>query len=639
MKQEFVLAFNELLEDKQLPREIILEALTEAIRSAYYKSTNTTKDQRVVPEINLEKGEMHIFVEKEVAEDVMDDRTEVSLEVARVYDPKAELGNLVMVEIESTPKDFGRVAAQNARQMLQQKIREAEYKAQIDFYKNQVGEIVSGTVQAVSPIGLSIGLELKAEGSIPRKEMIPHERFDLHSRIRALVLEVNELGKGPQIVLSRTHKDFLRRMLENEVPEIFHGIVEIRSIAREPGQRAKVAVTASQQGIDPVGACVGQRGVRIQAIVRELHNEKIDVIEYDSDPTSFIAKAIRPARVSGVYLNDSGEDGKTALVVVPEDQLSLAIGRDGQNARLAAKITNWRIDIKSLPEATADWLNALSKDPKLAKNAQVDKETIQKMEDILMRKSEGRVISPEEYDHMILFVDRLERKLINQRQASRKEKEDILEKIRKTIPAGAFDLPLANCELPKKIIENLGSGGYENAGQLAMDVKTNSEKILNLPGIGPKTLEKIQAFIEDLAEIVPKLLPPKEIEEKEAVVENVIVEEILSTDELQESEELLISSEAEIAAPPQESPVSQGEQPVSETTKEVDFDEMFKAESLKVTSPIDLEEEEEAEPVIKQKDKKKKKKRKFREVTYDPDLDLTIVRKKHKSGEGEDWEE
>jgi N utilization substance protein A len=306
---------------------------------------NTSGAQEITATIDPETGHVTIFAEKEVVEASEDDRTEVSLEEALKVDPQAELGSMVM--IESTPADFGRVAAQTARQVIQQRIREAERQSQVTYYSKQLGEIVSGVIQAVNAMGMTIGLEMRAEGTMLRKDMIPGERFRIHDRVRALVAEVKDNPRGPQIFLSRTHRDFLRRLLENEVPEIFHGVVEIRSIAREPGERAKVAVSAAQSGIDPVGACVGIRGVRIQAIVRELHDEKIDVIEWNPDPVAFIAKAISPARVSGVYLNDHNEGSKTATVVVPEDQLSLAIGRDGQNARLAAKLTGWRIDIKS----------------------------------------------------------------------------------------------------------------------------------------------------------------------------------------------------------------------------------------------------------------------------------------------------
>ncbi len=406
MKNEFVLAFNEVLEDKGLPKETILEALAHALVSAYRKSTNVSSAQDIKAVINLDQGEFLILAEKEVVDSVQNEMTEVTLEEAKKFDKEAEIGDLVMVD--STPADFGRVAAQNARQVIQEKIRQAEYSAQIEYYEKQLGEIISGIVQASNSQGMTIGLELNAEGTMPRKEMIPYERFRVHDRVRALVAEIKETGRGPQIILSRTHRDFLRRLLENEVPEIFHGVVEIRSIAREPGHRAKVAVSASQQGIDPVGACVGQRGVRIQAIVRELHDEKIDVIEWNSDSKVFIAKAISPARVNGVYLKQGLDGSKNALVVVPEDQLSLAIGRDGQNARLAAKLTGWRIDIKSLPESISDWLFALQNQEELKELAKEEKDNIPQIEDIMGRKSDGRILNPEDYDMLSKFNDRLE---------------------------------------------------------------------------------------------------------------------------------------------------------------------------------------------------------------------------------------
>jgi N utilization substance protein A len=625
MKQELVLAFNELLEDKQLPKEIILQALQEAMVHAYKKSIgNATQGQEVTAEINLEKGEMHIFVEKEITEDVLNDSTEVLLEDAQKIKPEAILGETIMVEITSTPKDFGRVAAQTARQRMAEKIREAEHKAQIDYYKKQLGEIISGVVQAISPIGLTIGLELKAEGTMQRKDVIPRERVKIHDRVRALVIEVNESPKGPQILLSRTHKDFLRRLLENEVPEIFHGVVEIRAIAREPGQRAKVAVSASQQGIDPVGACVGQRGVRIQNIVSELHNEKIDVVEYDPDPTGFIAKAIRPARVSGVYLGETPQGGKAALVVVPEDQLSLAIGRDGQNARLAAKLTNWRIDIKSLSEAVSDWLNTISKDKALREKMQIEPEFIAQVEEITARKAEGRAITAEEYAILAQFVDRLERKIISQNQVVKIAKQKKQEEILLSIPSAAYKIALADCDLPAKILVSLSEAGYTNAGDLAIDIKNGSEKITGLPGIGPKTMEKLNAFVEKLPELAAKIAPEPEVE---AVIPESSVESITDETGVEPAAE---SAGEEVQATKTEPDLA----PVGPIT-EPSFDDLFKAAALKVIPPSE-DEEEEGDAEDKDK-KKKKKKSKSRIITYDPDLDMTIVQKKHKTGD-EEWE-
>ena len=255
MKKEFVSAFNEVLDDKQLPREVVLEALEAAMVSAYRKTVNASSAQHVRAEFDLDSGEVKIFAEKEVAEDVQDERTEVSLEEAVLVDSEAEIGSIVIVE--STPKDFGRVAAQTARQVIQQRIREAERQAQYDHFKTLEGEIINGIVQAINPRGIVLGLDRKAEGHMPRNHQVRGERFRLHDRVRALLLEVKLTPRGPQLVLSRAHRDFLRRLLEDEVPEIYHGLVEIRSIAREPGYRSKVAVAALQPGIDPVGACVG----------------------------------------------------------------------------------------------------------------------------------------------------------------------------------------------------------------------------------------------------------------------------------------------------------------------------------------------------------------------------------------------
>jgi transcription termination/antitermination protein NusA len=351
-KSEFALAFNEVLEDKQLPKEIILGAIESAMVSAYRRAVNASSAQHVEAKIDPETGQVLIYAEKEVVEDIVDDRTEVMLEEARRFDPDVNLGDMAIVE--TTPADFGRVAAQTARQVIQQRIREAERAAQMEYFDKQSGEIVSGVVQATNAQSTTVGLDMKAEGMLPGNQRIPGERYKMHDRIRAVVLEVKDGSRGPQIILSRSHRNFLRRLLENEVPEIYHGIVEVRAIAREPGQRAKVAVMATQPGVDPVGACVGIKGVRIQAIVKELHDEKIDIIQWDPDPVVYISKAISPARVNGVFLSETPDAGRTATVVVQEDQLSLAIGRDGQNARLAAKLTGWRIDIKSLVEAAGD---------------------------------------------------------------------------------------------------------------------------------------------------------------------------------------------------------------------------------------------------------------------------------------------
>ncbi|MEN6482108.1 MAG: transcription termination factor NusA [Anaerolineaceae bacterium] len=651
MKNEFTLAFNEVLEEKQLPKEVILNALQSAMVSAYRRAVNASNNQHVEATVDIETGKVTVFAEKEVVEDVQDERTEVLLEEAQKYNPDAELGMLVVVE--STPSDFGRVAAQTARQVIQQRIRDAERQAQLDYYDKQVGEIISGVVQAVSAQGLTIGLEMKAEGLMPRKELIPGERFRIHDRVRALVAETKDSNRGPQIILSRTHRNFLRRLLETEVPEIYHGIVEIRSIAREPGERAKVAVSATQQGVDPVGACVGIRGVRIQAIVRELHDEKIDVIEWSADPAVFIQKAISPARVTGVYLNERSSGGKTATVVVPEDQLSLAIGRDGQNARLAAKLTSWRIDIKSLPEAAADVLYRLQNDETLAEAAKNEKDKIPAIEELLAKKTEGRSLSLEDLEKIAQFVDRVEKRTsVRQMQELKNEEEAMLAELRKTIPERAFNTNILDSGLQEHVTYLLQEAGYSTVGELAIQMKRQPDDILRLNGIGPKAMQEIVTLIENLAELFAEPVTSVETSELEAVpfetlmdnVEDLNPEvEVLATENETELEVEVSTEPAqseEIVQPEDKAEVEAPKDEVEE--EELSFDELFalKASEIKAENFIlDDSETDESEEDITNKDKKKgKKKRSHVTVEYDPDRDMTIAKKKHKRGSGDGWD-
>jgi transcription termination/antitermination protein NusA len=645
MKNEFALAFNEVLEEKQLPREIILKALESAMVSAYRRAVNASNAQHVEAKIDPETGKVAIFAEKEVVESVQDPRTEVTLNEARQVTPEADLGSMVVVE--TTPGDFGRVAAQTARQVIQQRIREAERQAQLNYYEKQLGEISSGVVQAVNAQGVTIGLDMKAEGAMMRKEMIPGERFRVHDRVRALVYEVKDGPRGPQIMLSRAHRNFLRRLLENEVPEIYHGVVEIRSIAREPGERAKVAVAATQQGIDPVGACVGIRGVRIQAIVRELHDEKIDVIEWNVDPAAYIAKAISPARVSGVYLNERSSGGKTATVVVPEDQLSLAIGRDGQNARLAAKLTSWRIDIKSQPEAASDALQKLRTDPALATLAETEAERIPQVEALLQKKADGRPLTPEEFDVLNQFIDRVERRSASKRQAEKKAEEIRRQEIRASIPEAAFQMSLSETGLSDHVSFTLMEADYTTLGDLMIQMKVNPDVILALQGMGPKGMQEIEKMLSEIS------LPAPEVEV--APVEGVEPElaeaapaETLEPEQAEmagaEAEAALIEPVAEEIAEPEavgEAVPVEAQTAVEEETEEelpASLDELFalKPEVLDVTA-VPEEEEEEGDA---KKGKKKRRKKKHVEVEYDPDRDLMLVHKKHKreGGEWDEWE-
>jgi len=626
MKNEFSLAFNEIIEEKQLPREVVLAAIESAMVSAYRRSVNASNAQHVEAKVDPETGKVTIYAEKEVVEEVQDERTEVSLEHAREINPEAQIGDMVIVE--TTPRDFGRVAAQTARQVIQQRIREAERNAQLEYFRRQVGEIISGVVQAVNARqGITIGLDMKAEGIMPNNQKIPGERFRVHDRIRAVLLEVKDTPRGPQIILSRAHRLFLRRLLENEVPEIYHGIVEIRAIAREPGRRAKVAVSATQPGIDPVGACVGVRGVRIQAIVRELHDEKIDIIEWNPDQQAYIAKAISPARVTGVYLSQSAEGGKTATVVVTEDQLSLAIGRDGQNARLAAKLTGWRIDIKSLVEATGDALVKLQNDAELAEQIPSIAEMREEVERILEKKSEGRPLTPEEYQTLVKFMDGVERRQVENEDEARKEEAERLAAARAEIPDAAFEMSLADTNLKEYVFNLLTGAEYETVGDLMLAMKADPDKVRNLPGIGERAMSNIEEVLAELT--FPE--PEPEVAEAEIPAEETEADSKVEEAAAEASEGEDTTEEADSSAAGESSEESESEEEGEE--KEPSLDEIFTLppEEYKIEDK-DLEEE------IPEKKKKKKKKKKFVKYEYDPELDEVLAHKKHKRGDL-DWEE
>lgn len=626
MKSEVLLAFNELLEERQLPREAIIQAIEAAMVHAYRKTVNASNAQRVEAKLNLENGRITIFAEKEVVEKVQDPRTEVSLEDARKVKPDAQIGEMVLVE--STPADFGRVAAQTARQVIQQRLRDAERNMQLEYYKGQIGEIVSGVVQAVQPQQITVGLEMKAEGILPANHKIPGERFRVHDRIRAVVVEVKETPRGPQIILSRTHRQFLKRLLENEVPEIYRGIVEIRAIAREAGQRAKVAVAATQPGIDPVGACVGIKGVRIQAIVKELHDEKIDVIQWDPDPVVYISKALSPARVLGVYLSEEGRDERVATVVVSEDQLSLAIGRDGQNARLAARLTGWRIDIKSLPEAASEALYKLQHDPVLQSMLPLAVETMPQVEEILARKAENRPVNPEEYQLLARFVDWVERRIVAAREDAQRMEDERLQTARAEIPEVAFSLPLERLGL-KEHIYTLLSESFETVGDLMLVYKTDPDRILKMPGIGPRAMENIEAclasfpfaqFTQETPATTEGITPAERPAE-------VIAE---STTPVETSVEAVPVAEVPAAAAPPPAPSAI---PLEEDFAKdgVRLDDLFSVELFRKRSQAFSMEEESGKG-------KKKAKKKYIEIEYDEDSGETITRKRHKRGD-EDWEE
>jgi N utilization substance protein A len=637
MKKEFSLAFNEVLDDKQLPREVIMQAVHDALVQAYRKTVNASQAQLVNAEIDERTGEVRIYAEKEVVEETQDDRTEVQLEAARKVDPKANLGDIVIVE--STPENFGRVAAQAARQMIQQRIREAERAAQKDYFSQLAGEIVNGIVQAANPHMVTLALDRKAEGKMPRSQQIPGERFRVHDRVRALLLEVKETTRGPEIILTRAHRDFLRRLLEDEVPEIYQGLVEIRSIAREPGYRSKVAVSALQAGIDPVGACVGIRGVRIQAIVRELHDEKIDVIEWNADPSAFIAKALSPARVTGVYLDEDTTGSKTATVVVPEDQLSLAIGRDGQNARLAAKLTSWRIDIKSLTEAAADALNKAQSDAQFISDNTDMAEVLPQIEAILAKKTEGRPVTPEEYTLLNRFVDRIERGEQYRREAVLDAKREERAALEATLPAGAFEIPLEELGLTPSLTIKISGEGFSTIGDLMLQLKQDTDRILAIEGVGPSTLETIQQAISDfnfpeVAKPVPVAKAPapepvvaKAPEPRTPRVAEPEEDEGEKPSELSEEDEKLLAQMQGGPAPQAPIPAPGVAQP--------SVDEIFARTAEQLLGRRGRGGGRPQGPGLAADDKKKKvKKKKYRELDFDPEEDNSLVPRQK-----DEWEE
>ena len=341
MKSEFLLAITQLSAEKNLSKEVVLAAVEQALASAYRKD-NFAINQNIEVKINPDTGKVEVWAEKVVVEQPADMRREISLEEARLINPDVQMDEAVMVE--ATPHNAGRIAAQTAKQVILQRLHEAEHSAIIEEYEGKESDIISGVVQRIEPRQVLIDL-VRTEAVLPPSEQMPNERYRVGQRLKVVILEVLRTPKGPRVIVSRSHPDIVKRLFEMEIPEVFNGTVEIKSIAREAGHRTKVAVAARQEGIDPVGCCVGLRGIRIQNIVNELSGEKIDVVLWSPDTAVFIASALSPAQIVTVELDN--KEG-VATVIVPDRQLSLAIGREGQNARLSAKLAGWKIDIKAV---------------------------------------------------------------------------------------------------------------------------------------------------------------------------------------------------------------------------------------------------------------------------------------------------
>ncbi len=580
-----MMAINQVCHERQLPTDIVLEAVEVALISAYKKNFD---GNHITAMIESKSGQPQIFIEKAVVDSVEDAHNEISLNDALAINPNAEIGGLVSVE--NTPADFGRIAAQTAKQVILQRIREAERDALYNSYVEREGEVVNGTVHKVDAhqVTLSLG---KVEAYLPRNEQIPTERYSEGQRLRAYVSAVNKSNRGPQIIVSRTHRNMLRRLLEVEVPEIYNGTVEIKSIAREAGYRSKVAVAALQEGVDPVGSCVGMRGTRIQNIVNELSGEKIDVVQWNPDLSYFIANSLSPARVMNVMLDDI--NGKTATVVVPDKQLSLAIGKEGQNARLAAKLTNWRIDIKSASEAIKETL-----------------ELAQTNEAIIAR-----------------IGDRME--IFENAAAIAAEKEPI-EYTDNELSIFSEAIEIVN--LARMAIENERRQKEAEARAIAtdaIDILSEAEAILS--GQGP-ILEE-DDILAAASETLEKELPTAEEEAEEDRVADLVseAEALLSSDEEPTAEEIEpedIESTSEPVLEEMAEPPAEVEEQVEE---KAEGEEEQKIEIM-LSSELDWEDDDLTE--AERERERRKAREKKRRLVYDERLGEVVAERRHKKRRG-----
>ncbi len=658
MKSEFLLAFNQICSERNLSKEVVMEALQTALVSAYRRNINASSAQNIVAEIDTNTGMAKIFCEKEVVEVPQDDRTEVSLEEAQKIVPGSKLGDMVM--IESTPEDFGRIAAQTAKQVILQRIREAERDALYSNFSEREGEIINGTVQSITGQGVTLNLG-RTEALLPKNQQVPGERYSVHQRLRAYVLEVRKTSRGPQIIVSRNHKNMLRRLLELEVPEIYNGAVEIKSIAREAGARSKIAVAARQPGVDPVGSCVGMKGVRIQSIVNELGGEKIDVIEWNPDTSAYIQKALSPARVLTVHPDEDPAEGKTALVVVPDDQLSLAIGREGQNARLAAKLTGWRIDIKSAMESSHEAVRR-AKEPEIAARLpQSVLDLVPTAEAVIQRHTEQALPwNTEELQVMKQVVDAVHKVLQADREAARAAARKAAEEARQPqvaavpaerpaeaqaisarIPAATFETPLADLGLSARVLGHLEKAGLTTAGAVMQRLAAGDEAMLLVEGIGPKALTEVKTQIEAkglgfLPEVVPAVEAPAETP---APVAEAAPVEPAPAPAAETVAEAVPAVQPEAAAPapaPTEAPAEARVEPQAETVTPAEAVEAPEAPQPALEEMVLEEEGEEGELG---KGGKKKGKTKGRTLVFDERLGAVVARRQRKPGrERGGWE-
>ncbi len=626
-----MMAINQVCHERQLPLDIVLEAVEVALISAYKRNFS---GNHVTAQIDQKSGEPRIFVEKAVVQEVEDEVNEISLQDALTVNERAQVGGLV--SIDSTPANFGRIAAQTAKQVILQRIREAERDALYQTYAEREGEIVNGTVHKIDPhqVTLSLG---KVEAHLPRSEQIPTERYSEGQRIRAYVATVSKANRGPQITVSRTHRNMLRRLLEVEVPEIYNGTVEIKSIAREAGYRSKVAVAALQEGVDPVGSCVGMRGTRIQNIVNELNGEKIDVVQWNPDLSFFIANSLSPAKVMNVMLHD--EHGKTAEVVVPDKQLSLAIGKEGQNARLAAKLTAWRIDIKSASEAAQEAITE-SKENEAIQERIAEKTTLFEMAAEVLAAKDPIEFNEFELNTLGEAIEAINLAKMSVAREERAKKAAEAEAAREA--AKARDI-LAEAEVILSQGQALEAEEETDIAIVEAEAAPEDQEMLVTPDEAAETTaEPVVAAAEEAAEATLEAATEAEGVEEKGVEEEGVEEEATETVEPElvaeageqeepesekektpASEDLIAEAEAILSKPAEQKPQKEEEQPE-------------KAETLNVTTSSDWEDDEmdEAERERERKEARRKKRR----LVYDERLgEVVAERRRKRSRRTDDW--
>ena len=671
MKSEFALAFSQVCAEYGLPKEVVLDAIRAALATAYRRDWKIPATQNIEAEISLETGLARIHIEKVVVEEEVEDpQVEIRLVAARKRKADVQVDDILMVDV--TPSNFGRIAAQTAKQVITQRLREAERESQFNRFSRQENEIIIGTVQSVNPRGVTLHLERTEEAQMPRREQIPGERYVLHQKIRVYVLEVRRTSRGPEIIVSRSHPLMLRRLLEIEVPEIRSGQVEINAVSREAGTRAKVAVSARQVGIDPVGACVGMRGMRIQTISNELHGERIDVVQWDEDPETFISNALSIPKIVSVTLDEHHPGGRTASVAVLDEHLSLAIGRSGQNARLAAKLTNGRIDIQGATEAAMWALDQVNQTPDLLDALRNEAALIPRLAAIMRTHEADRYPYTDEERNIIGTVIKSVREaLIARRNAERPgssqararrlaqrdadaDRVKAKQEAQARVPRGAFKVPLEELGLSRRVHNHLMASGLESIGDVMEKLSVGDEPLLMINGIGVKALREIKDAVEtsglqllgqsdtqdeqvavDTAVEAEVAEPTAEAETATKAEEPVIARDLVAEETT--GEEVAAATDEPVAETEQADDVDQLDEDSEETALEVEAleDEDFAAN---LDDIVFTDEDEEEGTDISESGDRQGKKRRRRTVLYDDASGETFVVRKHRSG-SDSWGE